>query len=48
MEIRTATLDDAIAAHSSWGKRLLRHPVPGRTAWRIRLERPAARTGMQG
>lgn len=48
VEIRAATLDDAISAHSSWGKRLLRHPMPGRMAWRIRLERPAARTGTQG
>ena len=40
-----ATLDDAVAAHSSWGKRLLRHPAPGRTAWWIRLERPAVEMG---
>jgi 16S rRNA (adenine(1408)-N(1))-methyltransferase len=34
---RSATLDDAIAVHSSWGKRLLRNPVPGRSAWRFEL-----------
>ncbi len=39
-EARVASIDDAIAAHSSWGKRLLRHPAPGRRAWLIRLERP--------
>lgn len=39
---RPATFEDAVAAHSSWGKRLLRHPSPGRSAWRIGLERPAA------
>jgi 16S rRNA (adenine(1408)-N(1))-methyltransferase len=38
-EARRATLEDAIAAHSSWGKRLLRHPAPDRRAWRIRLAR---------
>ncbi len=41
-EVRVATLADAVAAHSSWGKRLLRHPAPGRTAWKIRLERPSS------
>lgn len=39
VEVRPATLDDAVAAHSSWGKRLLRNPAPGRRAWRIRLAR---------
>ena len=38
-----ATIDDAIAAHSSWGKRLLRRPAPGRVTWSFRLERPPAR-----
>jgi 16S rRNA (adenine(1408)-N(1))-methyltransferase len=38
---RPATLEDAVAAHSSWGKRLLRHPAPDRSAWQIGLERPA-------
>jgi hypothetical protein len=31
-----------VAAHSSWGKRLLRNPAPGRSAWRLHLARPAA------
>lgn len=35
-----ATLDDAVAAHSSWGKRLLRRPAPGRQAWSFELDRP--------
>lgn len=39
--VRTATLEDAVIAHSSWGKRLLRHPAAGRSAWRVCLERPA-------
>jgi hypothetical protein len=37
---RPATLDDAVAAHSSWGKRLLRRPAPGRQAWTFELDRP--------
>jgi 16S rRNA (adenine(1408)-N(1))-methyltransferase len=41
-EVRPATLHDAVAAHSSWGKRLLRHPSAGRSAWRFRLAGPAA------
>jgi 16S rRNA (adenine(1408)-N(1))-methyltransferase len=41
-EVRPATLRDAEAAHSSWGKRLLRHPSSGRSAWRFRLAGPAA------
>ena len=45
---RPATLDDAVAAHSSWGKRLLRHPAPGRSAWRIGLERSAAHPVTRG
>jgi 16S rRNA (adenine(1408)-N(1))-methyltransferase len=39
-ELRPATLADAVAAHSSWGKRLLRQPSAGRSAWRIRLVSP--------
>jgi 16S rRNA (adenine(1408)-N(1))-methyltransferase len=46
--VQAATLDDAVAAHSSWGKRLLRHPAPGRSAWRIGLERPAAGSATRG
>jgi 16S rRNA (adenine(1408)-N(1))-methyltransferase len=46
--VQPATLADAIVAHSSWGKRLLRHPAPGRSAWRIVLERPAARRATRG
>jgi 16S rRNA (adenine(1408)-N(1))-methyltransferase len=38
-ECRLATLDDAVAVHSSWGKRLLRRPEPGRSAWSFRLDR---------
>jgi hypothetical protein len=38
-ECRPATLDDAIAVHSSWGKRLLRRPDPSRSAWSYRLDR---------
>jgi hypothetical protein len=40
--LRPATITDAVAAHSSWGKRLLRNPDPARTAWLIGLERPAS------
>lgn len=40
VECRPATLDDATAAHSSWGKRLLRNPAPGRAAWFFVLHRP--------
>jgi 16S rRNA (adenine(1408)-N(1))-methyltransferase len=41
-EVHPASLPDAVAAHSSWGKRLLRHPSAGRSAWRFRLAGPAA------
>lgn len=41
--VRPATLDDAIAAHSSWGKRLLRRPAPGRLTWAFELERAPSR-----
>jgi 16S rRNA (adenine(1408)-N(1))-methyltransferase len=41
-EARVATLADAAAAHSSWGKRLLRNPGPGRSAWHIGMQRPPA------
>jgi 16S rRNA (adenine(1408)-N(1))-methyltransferase len=41
-EARPATLADAVGAGSSWGKRLLRNPTPGRSAWRLVLTRPAA------
>lgn len=34
-----ATLADAVAARSSWGKRLLRRPAPGRQAWAFELDR---------
>jgi 16S rRNA (adenine(1408)-N(1))-methyltransferase len=47
-ELRPATLGDAVAVHSSWGKRLLRHPSPGRSAWRIRLAGPAAGDDARG
>jgi 16S rRNA (adenine(1408)-N(1))-methyltransferase len=44
--VRPATIDDAVAAHSSWGKRLLRRPAPGRLAWAFDLDRPpSARVG---
>ena len=39
-QARPASMADAIAAHSSWGKRLLRNGRPGRSAWIIQLERP--------
>jgi hypothetical protein len=42
-ECRSAILDDAVAVHSSWGKRLLRRPDPGRSAWAFRLDRVAPR-----
>lgn len=41
-EVRPAGLEDAAAAHSSWGKRLLANGVESRSAWLIRLNRPAA------
>jgi 16S rRNA (adenine(1408)-N(1))-methyltransferase len=41
-DARPATLADAVAGHSSWGKRLLRNPSAGRSAWRLVLGRPAA------
>jgi 16S rRNA (adenine(1408)-N(1))-methyltransferase len=41
-EVRPATVRDAVDANSSWGKRLLRHPSAGRSAWRFRLAGPAA------
>jgi 16S rRNA (adenine(1408)-N(1))-methyltransferase len=42
VELRPATIADAIAAHSSWGKRLLRNRAPDRSAWQVRLARLAA------
>ena len=48
LEVRPAGLADAVAASSSWGKRLLRNPRPGRTAWRIRLAGPSANSNGQG
>jgi hypothetical protein len=39
-DARPATFADAVAAHSSWGKRLLRNPTPGRSAWRFELAGP--------
>jgi 16S rRNA (adenine(1408)-N(1))-methyltransferase len=48
LEVRSASLTDAIAVHSSWGKRLLRDPAPGRAAWWIRFERPAADSPTRG
>ena len=40
VEDRPAGLDDAVAVHSSWGKRLLRNPSAGRSARAFRLKRP--------
>jgi len=40
--LRPATLADAVEAHSSWGKRLLRNADPGRLAWCIGLKRTGA------
>jgi 16S rRNA (adenine(1408)-N(1))-methyltransferase len=48
LAVRPANLADAIAVHSSWGKRLLRHPTPGRAAWWISLRRPAASSSARG
>jgi hypothetical protein len=42
IEVRPAALEDAVAAHSSWGKRLLAGGTGSRSAWLIRLNRPAA------
>ena len=42
LEVRPAGLEDAAAAHSSWGKRLLRTADGSRSACLIRLNRPAA------
>jgi 16S rRNA (adenine(1408)-N(1))-methyltransferase len=47
-DVRPATLADAVAAHSSWGKRLLRNPSAGRSAWRLVLGRPAAEVRDRG
>jgi len=47
-ERRRATLDDAVAVHSSWGKRLLRRPGPGRSACSLRLDRLPAASGGRG
>jgi 16S rRNA (adenine(1408)-N(1))-methyltransferase len=47
-ESRPATLTDAVAAHSSWGKRLLRNPTAGRSAWRFGLSRPSADSDGRG
>jgi 16S rRNA (adenine(1408)-N(1))-methyltransferase len=41
-ELAPATLADATTVHSSWGKRLLRNPAAGRSAWRFRLVGPSA------
>lgn len=48
VEARPASLADAIASHTSWGKRLLRNGRPGRSAWIIRLERPRPAVGLGG
>ena len=37
---RPASFDDARAAHSSWGKRLLRNPGTDRTAWLLEAVAP--------
>lgn len=46
--LRSAALDDAIAAHSSWGKRLLRRPTPDRVGWSFELERASSGTAQRG
>ena len=46
--IRAASLADAVAAHSSWGKRLLSNRGGGRSAWAVRLERPSVEVGGHG
>jgi 16S rRNA (adenine(1408)-N(1))-methyltransferase len=47
-ESRSASLADAVAAHSSWGKRLLRNPTPGRSAWRFVIGRATADSAGRG
>jgi 16S rRNA (adenine(1408)-N(1))-methyltransferase len=42
MTSRAAGLGEAVAAHSSWGKRLLRNPAAGRTAWLLEADAPSA------
>jgi SAM-dependent methyltransferase len=46
--VQPATLADAVAAHSSWAKRLLRRPSPGRQAWTFELDRPRSEPGERG
>ena len=46
-EVRPAGLQDAVAADSSWGKRLLRGPDGSRSAWLIGLNRPRADSAHQ-
>ena len=48
VDTRPASLPDAVAAHSSWGKRLLSNRGRGRLAWAVRLERPSAEVGGHG
>jgi 16S rRNA (adenine(1408)-N(1))-methyltransferase len=47
-DARPASMADAVAAHSSWGKRLLRNPASGRSAWRFALVRTAAGSAGRG
>jgi 16S rRNA (adenine(1408)-N(1))-methyltransferase len=46
--VRSARLEDAAAARSSWGKRLLRRPAPGRVAWSFDLVRSPMAPGWRG
>jgi len=48
VETRPASLADAVAAHSSWGKRLLSNRGAGRRAWVLRLEQASAEEGGRG
>ena len=45
---RAASLEDATRAHSSWGKRLLRNPLPGREAWLLEADAPASAASVAG
>jgi 16S rRNA (adenine(1408)-N(1))-methyltransferase len=45
---RPASFDDARAAHSSWGKRLLRNQPAERTAWWLEAHAPAGEASVAG
>jgi 16S rRNA (adenine(1408)-N(1))-methyltransferase len=45
---RAASLEDANRARSSWGKRLLRNPMPGRDAWLLEADAGADAASIAG